>query len=180
MRRLAFLAATLLAQPGIASAEMPCLTPGELASVTQYALPSVIDGAAARCGPSLPAGAFLNTDARAMSARYADSSRQAWPQVKAAFVRIGSAAAGTGNKAGAEAAMLAAMPDPQMQQVLDGFVQGVVVARLPTERCVTVDRLLGLLAPLPAANTAGVVATVVGLITEKKGGKLGPITICED
>jgi hypothetical protein len=180
MRRLALLAAVLLAvQPGLASAEIPCVTPGEFVSITQYALPSVLEGTAARCGPSLPPAAFLNTDARAMSARYAESSRQAWPQAKAAFVRIGTGMAGSGDNAGAQAALLATLPDPKMQEVLDGFVQGVVVARLPTDRCAAVDRLLGLLAPLPAANTAGVVATVVGLVTEKKGGKLGPITICE-
>jgi hypothetical protein len=182
MRRLALpaAAALLAAQPGFALAQMPCLSPGEFASITQYALPSALNGAAARCGPSLPSGAFLNTDVRAMAARYADSSRQAWPQAKAALVRLGNGMAGSGDKGAGEAALLAALPDPKMQQMLDGFVQGMVVARLPTNRCAPVDRLLELLAPLPAANTAGVVATVVGLIAEKKGAKLGPITICED
>jgi hypothetical protein len=174
-------ASMLAAQPGIAAAQgIPCLTQGEFASVTQYALPSAIDGAAARCGPSLPSNAFLLSDgARAMSARYADASRQSWPQAKAALLRIGGGLAGGPGKAGREAAMLAALPDPSLQQVLRGFVTGVVVARLPTDRCATVDRLLGLLAPLPATNTGGVVATIVGLITEKQGGKLGPVTICE-
>ncbi len=185
MRRFAFLAAAALAaQPGIAAAQQQaCLTTGEFAAVTQYALPSAIAGTAARCGPNLPPGAFLNSDgAREMSARYADASQRSWPQAKAAFMRYGADMAGghgSGAKSG-EIAVMMAMPDHSLQRMLDGFVQGVVVANLPTERCGTVDRLLGLLAPLPATNTAGVVATVVGLVTEKKGGKLGPIRICEE
>jgi hypothetical protein len=178
MRRLALLTAALLAaQPGIASAQgTPCLSTGEFAAVTQFALPSAIEGATVRCEPSLPPGAFLRGDgARAMSARYAEASRQSWPEAKAALLRVG----GVGGK-GTEGALLAALPDASLQQVLDGVIQGVVVAKLTTDRCGTVDRLLALLGPLPATNTSGVVAIVVGLVTEKKNGKLGPITICEN
>ncbi len=178
MRPVALFTAALLAtQPGIASAQdNRCLTTGEFAAVTQFALPSAIQGAAVRCDGALPPRSFLQSEGPAMAARYAEASRDSWPRAKAAFLRAGGASSGKG----ADVALLGALPDSSLQKVLDGIIQGVVVAKLPLEHCVTVDRLFANLAPLPAANIAGVVAIVVGLVTEKKGGKLGPITICEN
>lgn len=174
MRTIATLAAALLVTiPGVASAASPCLTPPEFAAVAQFALPSVISGAAARCAPALSTDSFLRHDGAAMSARYAEASRQSWPQAKQAFLKLSAA---DGKDA---SGMLASMPDDSLKQIVDGFVQGAVVSRLPIEQCPLVDQVIRLIAPLPAGNTAQLVATLVALGASKKDGKLGPLSICQ-
>jgi len=54
-----------------------------------------------------------------------------------------------------------------------------VAQQIPTERCGEIDRLVGLLAPLPPQNTADLVAVMLGLAG--KSGKVdsGKFSICK-
>lgn len=174
MRRLASIAAALLAAfPGIASAATPCLTSSEFASIAQFALPGMIDGARERCGQVLASDAFLTRGGAALAARYAADGRQAWPLAKAAFLKLSD----TGN---ADAnTMLRAMPDDALQQMLLGMIEGLVVSQMPLDTCGMTDRIIALLAPLPAANAAGLIATLVQIgVDRRKGDKIGPLSIC--
>ena len=173
MRRLAPLAAALLATlPGIANAAVPCVTAGEFASLTQFALPAMIDGARERCAPTLAPDAFLVRSGPSLAARYA-ADRTSWPQAKAAFLKLSDTGDRDAN------AMLSLMPDDAMQKTVLGVVEGLVVSQLPLSDCARVDRAVGLLSPLPAGNIAGLVAMLVQLGADAgKTPKLGPLRIC--
>ena len=89
-------------------------------------------------------------------------------------------------RVGLAAALIRAMPDEAMQQMLLGMVEGMVASQLPLERCATADRLIALLAPLPPRNTAELIALLVAFGTDKAGsgsapgkpGKAGAFRLC--
>ena len=175
MRRFIAAAAALLALvPALAqAAEPPCLSPREFTALAEYALPSVIDGTAQRCAAALGPDAFLPRGGAQLSRRYAERRPAAWPGAKAAFLKL------SGSNAGDAGKLVGNMPDASMQQMLDGLMSGLVSQQIPLDRCGTIDRLIGLLAPLPAANTAEVIALAVGLGAQSGRAKFGAIAICK-
>jgi hypothetical protein len=175
MRRLTAIVATLLTvAPAIAqAAEPPCLTSREFTSLAEYALPSIIDGTAQRCRTTLPADAYLNRGGRELIARYAQRKPAAWPGAKAAFLKLSGTSNADANK------LIGAMPDASLQQMLDSLMTGLVSQQVPLDRCGTIDRVIGLLSPLPADNTAELIALAVGLGAKSGRAKFGAISICQ-
>jgi hypothetical protein len=167
MRKLAMTCAALLATvPGLAQAAQPCLTPAEASALVGYALPAAISGTTKRCTPSLKAGAFLPKGGAELAGRYAARKAQNWPLAKAAFFKIG------GNAKDQSSELLRTLPDPSLQQMLDAIIEGMVAQEIPLAKCGEIDRIVGLLAPLPAQNTAELVGVVLGLAS--KAGKAQP------
>lgn len=153
------------------AAQAPCLTPGEFTSLATYSLPSIISGTSQRCAATLPQDAYLKRNGDALAARYAVRKTAAWPGAKAAFIKLG-----TGNAEAND--LLRTLPDPTLQQLVDGMVQGLVGQRLPASRCTSVDRLVSLLAPLPPENTAELIGLAVGLGARTGETKVGNIALC--
>ena len=178
MRNLVtFMTAAMLALPGVAHAAdaplaPPCLTPAEFTALASYTLPSAITGISQRCAASLAPGSFLGTDAGALSARYASAKPAAWPGAKAAFFKLSS-----GASSGAVDA-IKSMPDATQQQLVDTLIAGAVAQHLPLARCLPVDRLLRLLAPLPPESTAEIIGLAVGLGSRAGTAHIGRISIC--
>jgi len=177
MRRPAFLtAAALIVLPQVAAAaviDQPCLTPREVAAVSGYALPSLISGTAQRCAASLPESAFLRTSSHQMAQKYAARKAVVWPETKAALIKLSG---GTNDKA---AELFKSMPDETLQQIADSMVSGIVTEKLPVARCGTIDHLLALLSPLPAENTAELIALTVGLVSRGDKPTLGKFAVCK-
>lgn len=167
------LAALMVTLPGLAhAAEPPCLTAAEFTSLASYGLPSVIKGATERCAATLPAGAWLKQNGAQLSSRYAEAKPRAWPGAKAAFLKLG----GTGDKQAVD--MIKTLPDTTLQPMVDGLIEGMIGQQLPTDRCATVDRVVRLLSPLPAENTAELIALAAGLGTKSGQAKAGKFSIC--
>lgn len=166
--------AALLAAPQIAlAAEPPCLTAGEVTALSTYALPSAIGSAARTCSPSLPADAWLPSHGQQLAERYAPGKARAWPAARAAFLRMSQA---TNPEA---AALFAALPDENLRPVADAALAGIVAAKVKPETCPTLDRVFYLLAPLPAENTAELIALAVGLGSKAGEARLGKFAICK-
>lgn len=174
MHKLTALIATcLIALPGVArAAEPPCLTGTEFASLAGYSLPSVISGTTQRCDASLGADAYLKRNGTQLAARYAERKAANWPGAKAAFMKLSATKNEDANK------LLSTMPDPSLQQMIDAVMEGMVSQQIPTERCGVIDNVVRLLAPLPPANTAELIALAVGLGAKSGKGKVGSITLC--
>ena len=169
-RTIASLAVALATVPGMAqAAEPPCLTATEFTALASYALPSVISGATQRCAATLSANAWLVRNGSQLSARYAAGKSAAWPGAKAAFLKMGSSGGTEAN------ALIKTLPDPTLQAMLDGLIEGMIGQQLPTARCATVDRVVRLLAPLPPENTAELIALVAGLGSKASGAGAGEI-----
>lgn len=178
MRRLtAFAAAFLAAVPGLASAaEAPCLTPAEFTSLAGYTLPSIINGTTQRCATTLAPGAYLRTSGKTLAARYAAQKGKHWPGAKAAFLKLSASGNNDTTK------LFRDMPDPSLQGILDAMMEGMISQQIPLERCSTIDRVVGLLSPLPPENTAELIALAVGLGTKPGAdgspAKVGKLNIC--
>ena len=174
MRKFLKMAAIgLTALPGLAqAAETPCLTASEFTGVATYSLPSVITGTAARCSAALPANSYLRSNGTQLATRYAAAKPGAWPAAKAAFLRISATTDKSAND------LIANLPDPSLQTMLDAVIEGAVSQQIPTERCATIDSLVRLLAPLPPANTAELIALAAGLGAKSGKAKAGGFSIC--
>ena len=173
-RTLALVMAAALPVPAMAAAaEPPCLTAQEFTAVSTFALPGVIRGAAQRCAPVLPSDAFLRTQSEPLAKRYAAGRDRAWPQAKAAFLKLG------GGMDPQAASLFKTMPDESLKPFVEGAVSAMVGQQLPTERCSAVDRLVMLLSPLPAESTAEVIGLAAGLGAQSSRARLGKLTICK-
>jgi len=174
MRNLATLGAALLTlAPGIAQATQQCLTPAEASSLAAYALPAAITGTTKRCAPSLSSTAFLPRGGTELANRYAARKTQNWPAAKAAFFKIG------GGSKDESSALLKTLPDPSLQQMLDAIIEGMVAQEIPLAKCGEIDRVVGLLAPLPAQNTADLIALVFGLTSKSGKAPTDKFAICK-
>lgn len=154
------------------AAQPPCLTPGEFTSLAGYSLPSVITGTSQRCASVLGADAFLRTGSNELVSRYAQRRETDWPGAKAAFLKMSATMSGEANR------LFRDMPDASLKPVLDGVIAGMVSQQIPLDRCRSIDRVLRLLSPLPAENTAELIALAVGLASKTGERKLGKITVC--
>lgn len=163
-------ATALLIAPSMAQAAEPvCLTRHEATALISYALPQAIDGIAKRCDPVLPADAFLPRHGAELVARYAAQKDQYWPDAKPALLKA-LGGQGTGKLA-------ASMPDENLRQLADVFVEGFVSQRIAPKSCDQLDGAIGLMAPLPPENTARLIALAV----EAAGNadpKLGNVSLC--
>lgn len=168
------LAAVALAMVSSAAhaAQTPCLTAGEFSSLASYSLPSIISGTSQRCASTLGPDAFLKRSGGELAARYAANKSSAWPGAKAAFLKLSTSGGADANK------LIGGMPDASLQQMLDGMMQGIIGQQIPLERCATIDNVVRLLAPLPAQNTAELIALAAGLGSKSGRARMGALTIC--
>lgn len=174
MRRFTAAAAFLTLAPTLAqAAEPPCLSPGEFTALAEYALPSIISGTSQRCASTLAPGAYLRRNGPQLAQRYAERKPAAWPGAKAAFLKLSASTNADANN------LIRTLPDASLQQMLGSLMEGMVSQQVPLERCGTIDRLIGLLSPLPAQSTAEVIALAVGLGAKAGRTRLGAISVCQ-
>ncbi|MES2492075.1 MAG: hypothetical protein V4579_02195 [Pseudomonadota bacterium] len=159
------------AAPTAEAAETVCLTRREFTALSTYALPSLIRGTARACAEKLPTDSYLRTQGDALAVRYTAGKARAWPEARAAFLKM--SLAGTPEMAD----VLGAMPDDSLQQMTDAAMAGVVSGKVKPSSCGTIDRITALLAPLPAESTAELVA-LVGLGSRADGARIGKIALC--
>ncbi|HEY6870427.1 MAG TPA: hypothetical protein VI199_11800 [Novosphingobium sp.] len=133
----------------------------------------MITGTARACAGTLPATAFLRRSAGDLAQRYAATKPRAWPQAKAAFLKMAS------SKDQGSAQLFASMPDDTLQQVADAAFTGIVTGQVKPASCPTIDRVVGLLAPLPPENTAELIAVAVGLGSRSGQSRVGGLTLCK-
>jgi hypothetical protein len=157
-------AAALLALPQVVAAQTPCLTRQEVRTLIAFTAPSVIDAASRRCGPTLPADAFLRTDAPAMIERLRGESRAEAQGVTAVMEKL------AGDK----------LPQGLSEETMRGLIRDTLGAEISKDinpkDCSLINELTASLSPLPAAN----IATMVSVILELGGSdKKAPFRICE-
>ena len=133
----------------------PCLTAGEAEAVALVALPEVIRQAGAACATELPPSSLLRRTDSAMLARYDAEAERAWPAAKGAIVKL------SGPEANALLGSSLARP------LLTTLIAPLIVGRVATKDCGTIDRLVTALEPLPPRNTASVLVTALQHLAAK-------------
>jgi hypothetical protein len=151
------LALALVATP--ATAQSNCLTAPEAEAITQVALPEIIRDAGRVCA-ALPATSLLRRPSGAFIAKYDAEADRAWPAARAALGKL------------SDPAVVPLLDSNFARPLVTSLVAPQVTGQLQASDCPTLDRLVTLLEPLPAKNTAGiVVATLQYLEAERAKGK---------
>lgn len=116
------------------------------------------------CGPALPAGAMLRRAPGAMFGRYAAESASAWPAARGAL--------------GALAGDARQLLDSELARpLLTTLVAELIAKEVQPQDCAPIDRILGLIEPLPPRNAAALVVTFLQL--SQKPGRKSMLTICD-
>ena len=142
----------------------PCLTENEAQSLITAVLPDVFQQVGRTCSSVLPENATLRGGLPPLVARYQAPADLAWPQAMAAFGKIGGK-----DMEGIDPKLLRPMMGP--------MIAGAIAQDIKPSDCPTIDRAVSLMAPLPPANTAGLIV----LFAAAAGGKDkrdSPLTIC--
>lgn len=164
----ALLAAALPVGASAQTAAPRCLTTSEAEVVFLAIGPAALKAAAGVCAGALPPRAFLLQPDAAFTARLADASQAAWPRAREAIAKI----------AGPELAPL--LQSNALQPLVGVAVGALVVSDLKPADCVKVDRLLGLLAPLPPRNVAALGVTILQYAQDDavRRGKRAQVPLC--
>ena len=154
--------AATTAQAAAAEAK-PCLTETEAQALITAVLPDVFQQVGRVCSSALPEQAILRGGLPPLVARYQAPADLAWPQALAAFAKIGGK-----DVAGLDPRLLRPMMGPMLATTIaDGIKPG---------DCPTINRAVELMAPLPPANTAGLVVLLATAADKDK--KDSPLPIC--
>jgi hypothetical protein len=153
------LIAALLAAAPAQSAPHPCLTAAQAEDLTLFALPPLLDALASRCGPSLPAGAYLLTGGRSLSQQLGAESAGRWPGASSALAVIAEDKFPTG------------LSEPTARGLVRDLAASELLGKVKPDQCARINHLADLLSPLPLGNLAGVFVTLAELAG--KGGKKG-------
>lgn len=155
---LAALAGPMQPQP------RPCLTAPEAEALATVALPDIIRQTGTTCAARLPADSLLRRAASSMLQRYDAEADRAWPAARGAIAKLSDPTA---------AALLGS---EYARPLLSSIVTSLIVGRIATKDCGTIDRLVTLLEPLPPRNVAGLIVTTLQYLrTAKQPAGTNPI-----
>ena len=151
-------AVALLAAP--AEAQSRCITTPEAEAMTLVALPDIIQQTGIICATRLPATSLLRRTDSAFFAGYRQAADRAWPDARAAIVKL------------SDPMIDSLLQSEFARPLLTAALAPVLVGRINPADCGTIDRFVTQLAPLPPANTAGVIVTTLRYFkAEKAKGK---------
>jgi len=155
----AALAAMTAGEAAAAVQPADCLSEREVASLVTYALPVVMDSTIKACRPQLSAEGYFAAQGPALVQRYGARKGSAWPEAKAALLKLGGKDARMKD-------MVASLSDEALQPFADGIVSQLVVKRIKPGQCKSIERATRLLSPLPPENTAELLTFVI-ILAEK-------------
>ena len=163
VRKLVFGAAlTSMGVADVAAAQEPaCLSEREVTSLVTYALPVVMDSTMKTCRPQLSPQGYFAMQGPGLVQRYAARKGAAWPDAKAALIKLG----------GSDAKMkdvVASLTDEALQPFAEGIVSAMVTKGIKPGQCRAIERGVRLLSPLPPENTAELVTFVLVLADKPK------------
>ena len=146
----------------LAAAQEPaCLTEREVTSLVTYALPVVMDSTMKACRPQLSPQGYFATQGSTLVQRYAARKSTAWPEARAALVKLG------GNDAKMKD-IVSSLSDEALQPFAEGMVSAIVTKGIKPSQCKAIERATRLLSPLPPENTAELVTFVLVIADKPK------------
>lgn len=156
----AALAALTLSETAAAQSA-DCLSEREVTNLVSYALPVVMDSAIKTCRPQLSAQGYFATQGSSLVQRYAARKSTAWPDAKAALLKIGG-------KDEKMKTMVASLSDEALQPFADGLVGQLISKGIKPDQCKSIERATRLLSPLPPENTAELLTFIIVLAEKPK------------
>jgi len=138
-----------------------CLSQREVTNLVSYALPVVMDSAIKTCRPQLAPDGYFATQGALLVHRYAANKSTAWPDAKAALLKLGGKDAKMKD-------MVANLSDEALQPFADGLVAQLIAKGIKPGQCKSIEHATRLLSPLPPENTAELLTFVIVLAEKPK------------
>lgn len=165
MRKIVFRTAAVLALlsagqlQAAQAAKASCMTRGELRGMLTYFMPSVLDSTIAKCKDRLEADSYLIGQAPKLVDTLRAGQEAAWPGAKKAIAKIGGATSDT--------AMLDILPEAAMRPLMEAMVEEKLGSSIKPENCSDINRIMGTLEPLPAANMIEFITETLAVVARK-------------
>ncbi|WP_373492552.1 hypothetical protein [Parasphingorhabdus sp.] len=161
------LAMLSLSQGAAAQSTAPaaCLSVVQAEALVTYILPKAVDASRAKCAASLPANAPLMIKNSQQLAKYRTASESAWPQARNAVNVL------AGDKLPPD------MDDALLRPIADAMLTQLIGNEIKPKDCQAIGKIYGDLEPMPSANLASLVITIVQATA--KDGKKQDIPICK-
>lgn len=163
---LALLASLALATP--AAAAPPCLTAREAETIALVALPDLIRETGRVCAATLPAASLIRRPTGAFLAKYQTAADRAWPDARLAIAKL------------SDPSVVLLLQSDYARPVLTALMVPLLVGRIATADCPTIDRFVTLVEPLPPRNTAGLVVTTLQFLKREKAKGNGAVADLPD
>ena len=136
------IAVSLAAAPA-QKAPPPCLTQAQIEDLALFALPPLLEAAATKCAPLLPADAYLPNGGRERARTIAAGSAERWTRAGAALAVVAKDKFPTG------------LSDSTARGLVHDMALNEFLKTITKEQCGRIDRAADLLSPLPPENLAG-------------------------
>jgi hypothetical protein len=154
-------AITLVAASSAQAQAPACIPQREAEALFLAMAPAIIGSVAATCAASLPPTATLRRSVGPLTAKYAAESEAAWPVAKEGLRKL----------VGPEAS---AMVDSELARpMVTAIVAPLLAKEVKARDCPNIDRILTLIDPLPAKNTAALVIAIIDISGKEARGKGG-------
>ncbi|MBB3032852.1 hypothetical protein [Alteriqipengyuania lutimaris] len=180
LRLVAGTAAILaLAQPSLAQGTA-CVEPADLGDAVTYTMPLAMDAVQASCADALPGNSFVLSQGDAFAENFALLRGEAWPGARRFLMAFmenetgGAGEAAGGNSASAIGQMIAGLDGDELRPFVDGIVREMIVQEIKPSTCGDIEKVLPLIAPLPAENFGTLLATMIGVVGENENLNLCP------
>lgn len=147
-------------QPALAAAERTCVSRSEMHVGIAYFMPALIEGVQQKCSSTLPADAYLKNRGTALIDSYKALSKADSPELTSLIRKLG---------------MPSGMPSSATKPMTE-LVSMMVVSKLQEENigpdtCATIDEVMALLEPLPAANMVSLIELIVAKVDQSEAKK---------
>lgn len=157
--------ATMPAQAVAQISAKACISGEEAEGLVTYALPAAVRAISAHCAKTLPATAPLVQSGLVTAARYQVDADKAWPVASAAFDKL----------SGLPVAKM--MGEKALKPLIEKTISGGVVQNLQAKDCMTADRFINILQPLPTRNMAMLITAFIETGSPAARARL-PIALC--
>lgn len=156
-RRIHCIAGYLLsvALPTMATAQTAkqCLTPKEAQGLVSFALPDIITSISTKCAPSLGPDSYLSRSGADLAGRHRVVAETSWPSAKLAVRKFMDT----------DVTFLNSLSDDVLKGMLTAGISTAIVKDVKTTQCRDINRIVQVLAPLPAENMSQLVGIVLEL-----------------
>jgi len=146
--------------------ERTCLTQAQVEDLTMFALPPLLEAMASRCGPSLPADAYLLNGGRTLSRQLGAEGSSHWKGASSALSTF------VGEK------IPAGLTEETTRAFILDLASTELLGKVKPEDCVRINRLADLLSPLPPRNMAGILVTFAEMAGKDKSNGKSKALIC--
>ncbi len=162
-----FVTALAIVATSSAQAQAPaCVSQSEAEALFLALAPALIGSVAATCATVLPPNALLRRSVGPLTAKYAAESDVAWPAAKDGLRKL----------VGPDAS---AMVDSELAKpMVTAMIAPMLAKEVTAKDCPNIDRILTLIDPLPARNTAGLVVAIMEMAGKDKPRGKSSFAIC--